>query len=198
MDIPVYLKALTSLFVIIDPIGVALIFHSLTPRDEKKHRRLMALKAIIISTLLVIIFGIYGEAFLQKLGISINAFRISGGILVFYTAFNLITKEFEYSQNATMKDISVFPMSIPMMAGPGCLTLAILLFSKHQDTAHTVSIIAAILTVNLITLIFMLTSGYIKKIIGKTGDDVLRRFLGVILAALAIQFIYDGIMQMSH
>ncbi|MEH6470079.1 MAG: MarC family protein [Halopseudomonas sp.] len=197
MDITTYLNAITALFVIIDPIGAALIFHSLVPISDTRHRVLMALKAVLISTLLLVIFGNYGEPLLGKLGISIDALRISGGLLLFYTAFNMITRDIEYSQSTERKDISVFPMSIPMLAGPGSLTLSILLFSNAQASSNQLSVVAAILTVAIVTLTLMLLSQFVKVIIGRTGDEILRRFLGVILAALAIQFIADGFASMG-
>jgi len=193
MDFPTFLNALTGFFVIIDPIGAALVFHSLIPEGEKKHRKTMAFKAIIISAVLLLVFGNYGEDLLHLLGININSLRIAGGLLLFYTAFNMITDDKEYDSPSQLKDISVFPMTIPLLAGPGALTLAILLFSNSTTTAENVSVIVAIGVVLLMTLIGMLTSTYLKKIIGRTGDEILQRFLGVILAALSIQFIYDGI-----
>lgn len=198
MDVAVYLNAMIALFVIIDPIGAALIFHSLVPVDDMRHRVKMAIKAAVISSTLLILFGSFGEPLLHKLGISIDALRISGGILLFYTAFHMITKDTEHTSTTERKDIAVFPMSIPMLAGPGSLTLAILLFSKASDYQGTLSIILAILTISLGTLVMMILSRYVKKIIGRTGDDILRRFLGVVLAALAIQFIHDGIINMAH
>ena len=196
MDLLVYLNALTGLFVIIDPIGAAIIFHSLVPAGDKRHRRVMAIKAMLITTVLLIIFGNFGEAFLAKLGISIEALRISGGLLLFYTAFNMITQDQEYQVTTEKKDISVFPMSIPLTAGPGSLTLAILMFSDVSTVAEEISVILAIITITVLTLVLMLLSGLVKVLIGRTGDEILRRFLGVILAALAIQFIYDGVVQM--
>lgn len=193
MDIAIYLNALTGLFVIVDPIGAALIFHSLVPDGEKRHRKTMALKAILISSLLLTIFGNYGEALLHQLGISIESLRIAGGLLLFYTAFNMITKDAEYEDVTEKRDISVFPMSIPLLAGPGALTLSILLFSKATTTEGNLSVLVAIITVYLLTLILMFLSSHLKKIIGRTGDEILSRFLGVLLAALSIQFIYDGI-----
>lgn len=198
MDIAVYLNAMIALFVIIDPIGAALIFHSLVPVDDMRHRVKMAIKAAVISSTLLILFGNFGEPLLHKLGISIDALRISGGILLFYTAFHMITKDTEHTSTTERKDIAVFPMSIPMLAGPGSLTLAILLFSKASDYQGTLSITLAILTISLGTLVMMILSRYVKKIIGRTGDDILRRFLGVVLAALAIQFIHDGIINMAQ
>jgi multiple antibiotic resistance protein len=198
VDIAVYLNAMIALFVIIDPIGAALIFHSLVPVDDMRHRVKMAIKAAVISSTLLILFGNFGEPLLHKLGISIDALRISGGILLFYTAFHMITKDTEHTSTTERKDIAVFPMSIPMLAGPGSLTLAILLFSKASDYQGTLSITLAILTISLGTLVMMILSRYVKKIIGRTGDDILRRFLGVVLAALAIQFIHDGIINMAQ
>lgn len=193
MDIAIYLHALTALFVIIDPIGAALIFNSLTKNSEKKHRTIMAIKSVIISGVTLILFGNYGELLFSHLGININSLRISGGLLLFYTAFHMITKEMEFTASAKDSDISVFPMSIPLLAGPGTLTLAILLFSHTADSTASIAVSAAIITILLLTLLFMMTSKYLKNIIGKTGDEILKRFLGVILAALAIQFVYDGI-----
>ncbi|MDG5766694.1 MarC family protein [Balneolales bacterium ANBcel1] len=196
MELTAYLTAITGFFVIIDPVGAALIFHSLVPEDELRYRRYMAFKSVIISILLLIFFGFYGEALLQLLGININSMRIAGGLLLFYTAFNMVTRGAKLSRASEKTDISVFPMTIPLMAGPGALTLAILLFSGSTDTAHHVAIVAAILTIALLTLVLMLLSRHLRKLVGHTGDEIIRRFLGVILAALSIQFIYDGISNM--
>lgn len=193
MDISIYLHALTALFVIIDPIGAALIFNALTSNCDKKHRTKMAIKSVLISGITLILFGNYGETFFAELGININSLRISGGLLLFYTAFNMVTKAQEFTSTSNNDDISVFPMSIPMLAGPGTLTLSILLFSHTSDMASTLAVSSAIISILLLTLVFMLISKHLKRIIGKTGDEILQRFLGVILAALAIQFIYDGI-----
>lgn len=197
MDIAIYLHALTALFVIIDPIGAALIFNSLIGASEQKHRYKMAIKSVVISAALLVLFGNYGEALFEHLGININSLRIAGGILLFYTAFMMITQEIKFSKAQDNQDISVFPMSIPLLAGPGTLTLSILLFSKQSTTEALVAVIAAIITILLVTLVAMICSKYLKKIIGKTGDEILRRFLGVVLAALAIQFIFEGISQLS-
>lgn len=196
MDLAIYLNALTGFFVIIDPIGAALVFHSLIPEGDAQHRRRMAFKTVIISIFLLTLFGMYGEPLLDQLGININSLRIAGGLLLFYTAFNMITEKVEY-QSATQKnDISVFPMAIPLLAGPGALTLSILMFSQSSEIGADIGVIAAIFTILLLTLILMLISKHLKKVIGRTGDEILRRFLGVILAALAIQFVYDGVINL--
>lgn len=197
MDIAVYLHALTGLFVIIDPIGTALIFNSLTANSDNKYRTNMAVKAVLISASTLILFGNYGEALFFELGININSLRISGGLLLFYTAFNMITKAVELKASEEQTDISVFPMSVPLLAGPGTLTLCILLFSHAPDTITSITVSLAILTILGLTFALMLAAKYLQKMIGKTGNEILRRFLGVILAALAIQFIYDGIINIG-
>ena len=192
MDLALYLHALTAFFVIIDPIGGALVFNSLTNNSDQKHRTLMAIKTVIISAALLLLFGNYGEPLLAQLGININSLRMSGGLLLFYTAFNMITKAEGDATIETNNDISVFPMSIPLIAGPGTLTLSILLFSNTSQLSGTIAIASAIISVLALTFAGMVISKYLKKVIGKTGNEILKRFLGVILAALAIQFVYDG------
>jgi len=193
MDLSIYLHALTALFVVIDPIGAALIFNSLVGNNDKKYRYVMATKAIIISASIIILFGNYGEALFAHLGININSLRISGGLLLFFTAFQMITADLNFNSKTGQHDISVFPMSVPMLAGPGTLTLALLLFSQDMDNNGTIPVSAAIMTTLVLTFLLMILSKNLKKVIGRTGDEILKRFLGVILAALAIQFIYDGI-----
>lgn len=193
MDNILFLNALTALIVIIDPIGTALIFNALTQGVGTKARVLTACKAIVISVSLLIVFGMYGQDLLEKLGISIEALRISGGLLLFYTAFHMVARRLDYSAPSGGGDISVFPMSVPLIAGPGTLTMAVLLFSGASHSSHEVSVVLAVLAVGIITFSALILAASVKRIIGKTGDEVLRRFLGVLLAALAIQFIMDGV-----
>ncbi len=195
MQLETFLHALTSYFVIIDPIGAAIIFHGLSEGEDRRYAIRMATRATVISIAIVLLFGFCGEALLTRLGITIDALRVSGGLLLFYTAFNMITRQggVGYGKSGYTLDISVFPMSIPLIAGPGCLTLTILLFSQVEGQVALLSLVPAVLLIYLLTLATLLSARYLKKVIGKTGDDILQRLLGVILAALAIQFIADGI-----
>lgn len=197
MKVEIFLHALTSYFVIIDPVGTSLIFLSLTDGCRKGYAFKMAVRTVVISTIIVILFGFLGESMLSKLGISIESLRVAGGLLLFYTAFNMITKPNETPENKANEneDISVYPMSIPLIAGPGCLTLTILLFSNSKTKTDLLSVIIAVVIIYSITFASFLMSSKIKHLIGKTGDNIIRRLLGVILAALAIQFIADGIKQ---
>lgn len=192
-----YLLALTSYFVIIDPVGTAIIFHGLTGEADRSYAIRMAVRAVVISTVIVLLFGFFGEALLAELGISIEALRVAGGLLLFYTAFNMITQKRREQEKMDLQiDISVYPLSIPLIAGPGCLTLTILLFSEAEG-GQIIHLVMAVLTIYLVTLAGFLSSSFISRLIGRTGDDILRRLLGIILAALAIQFIADGVRQIA-
>lgn len=199
MHLESYLHALTSYFVIVDPIGTALIFHGLVSAADRAYAVRMALRSVTISIIIVLLFGFFGEPLLTSLGITIEALRVAGGLLLFYTAFHMITKGRTPSERRPKNfiDISVFPLSIPLIAGPGCLTLTILLFSGSSGGAETFSLVLAILSIFSLTLCALLLASGIKQLIGETGDDILRRLLGVILAALAIQFIADGVRQLA-
>lgn len=193
MDSLVFLNALTAMVVIIDPIGTALIFNALVGDRGFRYRVKVALKAVLISMLLLVVFARYGQNLLAQLGISIEALRIAGGLMLFYTAFHMVSRKIEYSVGDTEGDISVFPMSVPLIAGPGSLTMAVLLYSSAAAGETALSVVFAILAVGGLTFAVLCASLPVKRVIGRTGDEVLRRFLGVLLAALAIQFVMDGI-----
>jgi multiple antibiotic resistance protein len=193
----IFLHALTSYFVVIDPIGTALIFHGLTTGCERAYAKRMALRSTLIAAAIVLVSAFFGQALLTKLGISIEALRVSGGLLLFITAFNMVTKgetgkKWESGEEV---DISVFPMSIPLLSGPGCLTVTILLFSQTPTVSGSLSLVIAVLVIYLLTYLALSSANRVKDLIGRTGDDILRRLLGVILAALSIQFIADGVRQ---
>lgn len=197
MDFSTFLAAFTALFVIIDPIGAALIFNSMVSPHDTRYSNTMAIKATIISAILLVGFGLYGEPLLHHLGININSVRIAGGLLLFYSAFGMITHEAETPEQTQKTDISVYPLSIPLIAGPGALTLVILLFAKAPTVAGDLAVFVAIISVLVLNMLLMMLSKHLQRIIGRTGDEILRRFLGVILAALAVQFVYDGIKNLS-
>ncbi len=195
MDVAVFIGALAALFVIIDPIGMALIFHALVGKDD--NRMLLAFKACVISSLLLVSFGNFGELLLSKLAISIHAFKISGGIFLFYTAFRMVTSSLSFEGSGKGRDISVFPLSIPLLAGPGSLTVSILLFSSSDSAGGQLSIMLAVLSICTLTFVLMVCSTNVKRLVGVTGDEILKRFLGMLLGALAIQFVLDGLTVLS-
>jgi multiple antibiotic resistance protein len=191
------LNPFLAYFVIVDPIGTALIFNALTKGRTDAYCRKMAIRAVCLSTVLVLCFGFWGIDLLRALGIQMESFRIAGGLLLFYVAFGMITKPDTRDDNQPVDeqdDISVFPLSIPLIAGPGCLTLTVLLFSKASEgNGSFTPLVIALLVVYVITLICFLFSKTLAKFVGQTINNILKRLLGVLLASLAIQFIADGV-----
>ena len=193
----IFIKAFVAYFVIVDPVGTSMIFNALTKEREDSYARKMASRAVSFSTVLVLLFGFWGVTLLGALGIEMESFRIAGGLLIFYAAFGMITRPDSSSdpaQEGVFEDISVYPLTIPLLAGPGCLTLTVLLFSNARDEgASLVPLIIAILTIFTLTFVSFLLSRTLIRLVGQTVNNVFNRLLGVILASLAIQFIADGI-----
>ena len=174
---------------------MALVFNGLTVGKDARYSRRMALRAVFFSIVMVLCFGLWGRDLLMVFGIQMDSFRIAGGLLIFYAAFGMITQPDEKSAGADATgDISVFPLAISLIAGPGCLTLTILLFSKAQESnAEILPLLAAIAIVFLMTLAGMLFSKALVKMVGETLNNLFKRLLGILLASLAVQFIADGI-----
>ena len=191
------LNPFLAYFVIVDPIGTALIFNALSKGRTDAYCRKMARRAVCLSTVLVVCFGVWGIDLLRVLGIQMESFRIADGLLLFYVAFGMITKPDTRDDNQPVDeqdDISVFPLSIPLIAGPGCLTLTVLLFSKASEgNGNFTPLVIALLAIYLITLICFLFSKQLAKFVGQTINNIFKRLLGVLLASLAIQFIADGV-----
>jgi len=195
--VEIFIKAFVAYFVMVDPVGTAMIFNGLTSGRDDSYAHRMARRAVFLSTLLVLLFGFWGMALLQILGIQMESFRIAGGLLIFYAAFGMITRPDISSdpyREGVFEDISVYPLTIPLIAGPGCLTLTILLFSNARDQgASFLPLVLAIVAIFAMTFFSFLLSKRLARLVGQTLNGVFNRLLGVILASLAIQFIADGI-----
>lgn len=192
-----FINAFIAYFVIVDPIGASLIFTALTRGKTVSYSRKMAIRSVLLSTLLVLCFGFWGVALLGSLGIEMESFKIAGGLLIFHAAFGMITKPDKQETKdggEEFEDISVYPLSIPLIAGPGCLTLTILLFSGIREQEQSfMPVVAAVLCVYAITMICFLFAQPLFRLVGETANNVFKRLLGVLLASLAIQFIADGV-----
>jgi len=201
MSSEIFVNALVAYFVIIDPLGLSLIFQGLTSNHDSVSRRKIALHAVLLSLPLVMGFGFFGALLLSQLGITIEAFRIAGGLLLFHAAFTMVAlpeASLQNSENAPPSDITVFPLAFPLIVGPGCLTLTILLFAKAKLVdGGLLSATLAICIILALTLFSLLSAHKIAAFIGKTANAVLKRLLGVLLASLAVQFIADGIMGLA-
>jgi multiple antibiotic resistance protein len=197
-------SALVTFLVIIDPPGCAPIFASLTRDAAPAHRRAMAIRSTIIAWAILMFFALLGRPMLHALGISLASFRIAGGIMLFMIALDMVferrtQRREERAQSIEAgdeaQDISVFPMAMPMIAGPGSIASAMLWVSQAHGPAATITVLAAITTVMLLTMITLLAAGPLLRLLGARIEAVITRILGVILAALAAQFVIDGIRQ---
>jgi len=196
MDSAFLITAFVTLFVIIDPIGLAPLFVALTHGMDARTRRGIAIRACVIAATLLVLFAALGEAVLGFVGISMPAFRIAGGILLFLTALDMLferrSKRRE-DQADERPDPSVFPLAIPLIAGPGAIASVILLTGEMgglQGFATTVLVMAAVL--GIVFALFMV-AGLLERALGRTGINVVTRLLGMLLAALAVQFVLDGL-----
>ena len=197
-------SALVTFLVIIDPPGCAPIFASLTSGTSAAHRRAMAIRSSLIAWAILMFFALLGRPLLSWLGISLASFRIAGGIMLFIIALDMVferrtarreSRAHSIEGTPEAEDISVFPMAIPMITGPGSIASAMLWVSRAEDLTHVAVVLAAITVVILITMATLLAAGPLMRLIGEKMEAMITRILGVILAALAAQFIVDGLKQ---
>lgn len=199
--IELFVSAFVTFFVVIDPPGCAPIFAGLTSGTTATHRRAMAVRAVLVASAILFGFALFGEALLRALGISLNAFRIAGGIMLFLIALEMVfEKRTERREDRAEKikadeatDISIFPMAMPMIAGPGSIASVMLLMSQSQGLASSAVVLAAMASILALTLVALLIAGPIMRVVGAKIEAVVSRLLGVLLAALAAQFVIDGI-----
>ncbi len=192
------------LFVVIDPISLAPLFSGLTFGGSGSYRRRMAWKGVVVAGCILLAFALVGDRLLQYLSVSMPAFSIAGGILLFLLAIEMVfarqsglrsTTASEQAEAEHRPDISVFPLAIPMIAGPGSLTTILLLVGDRGLSSETLVVLLVMFVVLLITLGMLLMASHLMKLLGETGTNVITRVLGIVLAALAVQFIINGVME---
>ncbi|MGQ5702433.1 MarC family protein [Sandaracinobacteroides sp. A072] len=200
MSLPwdLFISALVTLLVVIDPPGAAPIFASLTSDATDKARKAMAIRSVLIASAILFGFALVGEPFLGALGISLDAFRVAGGIMLFLIAVDMVfekrtKRREERAQEVEAEDVSVFPMAMPMIAGPGSIAAVMLLTARAQSMADRTAVYLALALVLLLTLAALLAAGPIMRRVGAKVEAMITRLLGVILAALAAQIVMDGI-----
>lgn len=202
--IELFLSAFAMLFVVIDPPGCAPIYAGLTKGALPNQQRAMAIRAVMIATAILLVFALVGEALLRTLGISLSAFRIAGGIMLFIIALEMVFEKRQerredraekVMQTPEVEDVSVFPMAMPMIAGPGSIATIMLLVSRADGPGQTAAVFGALALVLILTLAALLAAGPLMRVLGAKIESVITRLLGVLLAALAIQFVIDGVKQ---
>lgn len=197
IDTALVLTTFVTMLVIIDPIGLAPLFVSITQGMSAPERRAIALRCCAVGASILLVFALFGDAVLSFAGISLPAFRIAGGILLFLTALEMLFErrtQRRKGQSHAANDPSVFPLATPLIAGPGSITTVILLAGQTEgDTTALVIVLAVTMLVVAVVCASFLMAGFIAKLLGETGINVLTRLLGMLLAALSVQFVIDGI-----
>ncbi|MFC3087501.1 MarC family protein [Tabrizicola soli] len=192
------ITAFATLFVVIDPPGLVPLFIALTRGMGPEKRQAMARRACLIAAALLLLFGLAGEAILSFIGISMPAFRIAGGILLFLTALDMLferrTQRREGQHPEPDHDPSVFPLATPLIAGPGAIASVILLVGQSgPGWAGSAAVLGLMLAMMAVTYAFLLASPPLERMLGRTGTIVITRLLGMLLAALSVQFVIDGV-----
>ena len=199
--IDLFFSAFVTFFVVIDPLGCAPIFSSLMSGAGAAHARATALRAVAIASAILLVFGLFGEALLAALGITLGAFRIAGGIMLFLIALEMVFERRTARRETRVQDmhgeppedISVFPMAIPMIAGPGSIASVMLLFGRSEGLQQSLMVFGALAATLLLTLAALLAASPLMRLLGPRLEAMITRLLGVILAALAAQITVDGI-----
>lgn len=196
------LYSFITLLVIVDPLGTAVMFMGLTPHAAPAHRRMMAWRGTLIATAIILVFAIAGRFLLEAMDISLAAFRIAGGLLLFLLATDMVlalhsgirgTTGPEQEEAERSRDVTVFPLAIPLLAGPGALTSITLLMGSAKGAAEQAWVLAALAVVMALTLLALLAAAGVARLLGVIGANVVTRVLGIVLAALATQFVIDGV-----
>jgi len=197
-----FISAFVTLFVVIDPPGCAPIYASLTTGATQIQRRSMAIRAVAIAAGILLLFALWGKQLLGTLGIALDSFRIAGGIMLFIIAMDMVFEKRtqrredraqKITETPEVEDVSVFPMAMPMIAGPGSIATVMLLMSRAEGLSERLVVIGAVVVTLALMLGSLLAAGPIMALLGSKIEAVITRLLGVLLAALAAQFVIDGL-----
>lgn len=197
-----FISAFVTLFVVIDPPGCAPIYAGLTKGASRAQARSMALRATGIATIILLIFALFGQELLGALHIELNSFRIAGGLMLFFIAFDMVFEKRtqrreeraeKIAATPEIEDVSVFPMAMPMLAGPGAIAAVMLLMNEADEWSEKFEVLAALGAVLAITAAALVAAGPLIRLLGDKVEAVITRLLGVLLAALAAQYVIDGL-----
>jgi multiple antibiotic resistance protein len=197
-----FFSAFVTLFVVIDPPGCAPIYAGLTKGASPQQARSMALRATWIASVILMIFALFGQDLLGALHIELNSFRIAGGLMLFFIAFDMVFEKRtqrreeraeKIAATPEIEDVSVFPMAMPMLAGPGAIAAIMLLMNEADGLPQSLEVLAALAAVLAITAAALVAAGPLIRLLGDKVEAVITRLLGVLLAALAAQYVIDGL-----
>lgn len=195
---------LATLFATVSPIDISAIFAALTSEYSDQKRKKTAIRSVVVATIVLLILAILGEALLSVLGISMASLRTAGGIILLLIGIEMVfartsgassTTELEDEETQERQDVSVFPMALPLIAGPGSMGAVMLMMAHASDIYQQATVVVCILAIMILTLICLFAATPITRLLGVTGMHVIMRVMGVLLCALAVQFIFDGIIE---
>jgi multiple antibiotic resistance protein len=201
IDLEFFILSFSSLFVLIDPIGIVPIFISITEEHNKKERDLIALKAVIFAFFVLILFSLIGELIFSFYNITIHGFRIAGGILLFKISLDMVESKRSRTRTTPMEEkdaeekdeIAYNPLGVPLIAGPGSIASIMILSSESSNWNHKINLFFALATVLLITFLTLRLSKYLTKTFGRSGLRIVKRIMGLLLMVISIEFILKGI-----
>jgi membrane protein, MarC family len=201
-----FFSAFATLFVVIDPPGCAPIYAGLSADASRRQAVVMAARACVVAALILIVFALFGKQLLGALHVELDAFRIAGGIMLFIISVEMVfekrTQRREeraekiraaHAETPEVEDVSIFPMAMPMLAGPGSIATIMLLMSRAHGFNQTVTVLSAMLAVMILSFIALAAAGPLMRVLGDKVEAVITRLLGVLLAALAAQYVIDGV-----
>lgn len=193
------LLAFTSIFTMVNPLGILPVYTGLTAKLPAKEAKQVAIKAIITAIVTLILFAMLGRFIFEFFQISVNSLRIVGGVVFFMAGYDMLqarlirTKSSEESVTEFASDIAITPLAIPMICGPGAITVSMILMNDAQEMTHKFVLVGVIIFIMLITLIFLLSARKIIKALGDNGNKVLMRIMGLIVMVIAVEFFLGGI-----
>jgi multiple antibiotic resistance protein len=196
-----FVLALPAVLFIVDPIGVVPLFVAMTARDSPEKCRAMARRATLTASGVLVFFALFGTLVFQVFGVTLAAFRVAGGLLLMLTALDMLraqppgtkTTPAETSEGAAQEDIAVVPLAMPLLAGPGAIATVMVLMAQHgAGWTNAAAVLAAIALTMLVTYLVLRSAHRVKAVLKQTGIAIFERVFGLILAAIAVQFVFDG------
>lgn len=196
-----FLIAMPAVLFIVDPIGVVPLFVAMTANDGPEKCRAMALKACVTASSVLIFFALFGTVIFKVFGVTLPAFRVAGGLLLMLTALDMLraqkpatkTSEAETKEGAEQEDIAIVPLAMPLLAGPGAIATVMVLMAEYgKDTLGGAIVIACVVITFLVTYLLLRSANVVKRVLKQTGIAILERVFGLILAAIAVQFVFEG------
>lgn len=189
------LLSFTSLFTIIDPLGVAPVFVAMTNRYEERRRRITALKACAVALSILLVFALFGGLIFKAFGITIESLRIAGGILFFVMALPMLTGAHKHApaEDDAANDPSVVPLGIPLICGPGAISTVMVLMGQQSSALYAAMVLVGLILALTVTALVLIISPRIVKLMGRTGIEVVTKVMGLIVCAIGIQFVIDGV-----